>query len=190
MKLLACFVLPCFAAECSYKIWWYSSGASQIPFLGNVYLSDATACILELFSWLYRTTIFFLVCVLYRLICYLQILRLQDFTKVFQEESEVESVLKEHLRIRRQLTVISHRYRGFIMLALAFVTASQFAALLSTTRTNANLNIFMAGELAVSDNYYFIRSSYIYITVYVFIRMHRLWPAKLIFCLCMCSYVR
>ncbi|KAI3850914.1 hypothetical protein MKW92_006052 [Papaver armeniacum] len=149
MKLLACFVLPCFAAECAYKVWWYSSGASQIPFLGNVYLSDATACILELFSWLYRTTIFFLVCVLYRLICYLQILRLQDFTKVFQEESEVESVLKEHLRIRRQLTVISHRYRGFIMLALAFVTASQFAALLSTTRTNANLNIFMAGELAL-----------------------------------------
>ncbi|OVA20033.1 Protein of unknown function DUF3537 [Macleaya cordata] len=149
LRILSCFVLPCFAAEGAYKIWWYSSGATQIPFLGNVYLSDAAACILELLSWLYRAAIFFLVCILFRLICYLQILRLQDFAQVFQEESDVESVLKEHLRIRKQLRVISHRYRAFIMIALLFVTASQFASLLSTTRSNANLNIFMAGELAL-----------------------------------------
>ncbi|KAJ8622646.1 hypothetical protein MRB53_031175 [Persea americana] len=149
-KILSYFVLPCFIAESTYKIWWYCSGGSRIPFLENVYLSNAIACILELCSWLYRTSIFFLVCVLFHLICHLQILRLQDFTQViFREESDVAMVLKEHLRIRRQLKVISHRFRAFIMSTLIFVTASQFAALLITTRSHADANIFKAGELAL-----------------------------------------
>lgn len=150
LKILSIFVIPCFAAESAYKIWWYSSGATAIPFLGNVIVSDTVACTLELFSWLYRTVVFFLVCVLFRLICYLQILRLQDFAQVFQVDSDVESVLREHLRIRRHLKIISHRYRVFILLALIFVTVSQLASLLDTTRNTADLSIFKSGELAVS----------------------------------------
>ncbi|KAK9151520.1 hypothetical protein Syun_009829 [Stephania yunnanensis] len=149
LKLLALFVLPCFFAECAYKIWWYSTGSNQIPFLGNLYFSDFAACLLQLCSWLYRTSIYFLVCVLFRLICYLQILRLQDFALLFQQESDVSCVLKEHLRIRRHLRIISHRYRIFILFTLLIVTASQLAALLDTTRANAHVNIFRAGELAL-----------------------------------------
>lgn len=149
--MLSIFVLPCFVAESAYKIWWYSSGASRIPFLGNVYVSDAAACLMELSSWLYRTSIFFLVCVLFRIICYLQILRLQDFALVFHEDSDVPSILKEHLRIRRQLRIISHRFRAFILSTLVFVTASQLASLLTTTSSRSDLNIFKAGELAVSN---------------------------------------
>ncbi|XP_047937733.1 uncharacterized protein LOC125185267 [Salvia hispanica] len=149
LKILFVFVLPCFAAEAAYKIWWYSSGGSKIPFLGNVVISNTVACILDLCSWFYRTVVFFLVCVLFRLICYLQILRMQDFALVFQGNSEVEAVLKEHLRIRRQLRIISHRYRSFILCGLISITASQFASLLMTTRPNAHLDIFNCGELAV-----------------------------------------
>ncbi|GMH05767.1 hypothetical protein Nepgr_007607 [Nepenthes gracilis] len=149
LKLCFIFVLPCFVADAAYKIWWYSSGASQIPFLGNAIVSDTVACLMELFSWLYRTTIFFLICVLFRLICYLQILRLQDFAKVFQVDSDVGSVLVEHLRIRRQLRIISHRFRAFILWSLLLITMSQFASLLMTTESHANVNIFRAGELAL-----------------------------------------
>ncbi|KAL8209775.1 hypothetical protein R6Q57_006507 [Mikania cordata] len=149
LKILSIFVIPCFAAESAYKIWWYSSGATAIPFLGNVIVSDTVACVLELCSWLYRTVVFFLVCVLFRLICYLQILRLQDFAQVFQVDSDVESVLREHLRIRRHLKIISHRYRVFILLALIIVTVSQFASLLNTTRHTAELSIFKSGEVAL-----------------------------------------
>ncbi|OIT39676.1 PREDICTED: uncharacterized protein LOC109237779 [Nicotiana attenuata] len=149
LKILFIFVLPCFAAESIYKIWWYSSGGTQIPFLGNVIVSDTVACILELSSWLYRTTVFFLVCVLFRLICYLQILRLQDFAQVFHVDSDVESVLREHLRIRRHLRIISHRYRRFIVLALVFITASQFASLFMSTRSSSDLHIYKSGELAL-----------------------------------------
>ncbi|CAM8986921.1 hypothetical protein QQ045_007644 [Rhodiola kirilowii] len=149
LKIVAIFVLPCFAAEVAYKIWWYSSGASRIPFLGNAYLSDAVACFLELCSWLYRTSVFFLVCILFHLICHLQILRLQDFAKVFQVESDVGCVLQEHLRIRRHLRIISHRYRGFILGTLMLVTGSQFASLLVTTKAHSDLNLFKAGEIAL-----------------------------------------
>ncbi|PWA49734.1 hypothetical protein CTI12_AA477750 [Artemisia annua] len=149
LKIVFIFVAPCFTAEAAYKIWWYSSGATTIPYLGNTIVINILACSLELCSWLYRTLVFFLVCVLFRLICHLQILRLQDFAKVFHVDSDVEYVMREHLRIRRHLRIISHRYRNFIMWALILVTISQFAALLDTTRPNADLSIFKTGELAI-----------------------------------------
>lgn len=149
LTILFIFVLPCFAAESAYKIWWYSSGGTRIPFLGNAIVSNTVACILELCSWFYRTVVLFLVCVLFRLICYLQILRLQDFAQVFQSNYDVESILREHLRIRRHLRIISHRYRTFILWALVFITVSQFASLLMTTRSSADVNIYKTGELAL-----------------------------------------
>ncbi|KAL2483767.1 hypothetical protein Fot_45211 [Forsythia ovata] len=114
LTILFIFVLPCFAAESAYKIWWYSSGGTRIPFLGNAV-----------------------------------ILRLQDFAQVFQGDYDVESVLREHLRIRKHLQIISHRYRIFILWALVFITVSQFSSLLMTTRSSADVNIYKTGELAL-----------------------------------------
>ncbi|XP_041022976.1 uncharacterized protein LOC121264014 [Juglans microcarpa x Juglans regia] len=149
MKLLLVFILPCFGAVSAYKVWWYVSGATELPYYGNIYLSDTILCTLELCSWLYRTSVFFLVCFLFRLICYLQILRLEDFAQTFQKETEVESILLEHLGIRRNLRIISHRFRAFILSCLVLVTASQLISLLMTIRSSAKLNIFKAGELAI-----------------------------------------
>ncbi|KAL8099899.1 uncharacterized protein LOC141684684 [Apium graveolens] len=151
MKLLCSFVLPCFAADCVYKIWWFTSGRNQIPYFINAYLSNTVACFLLLASWLYRTSIFFLVCVLFRLICYLQILRLEDFAQFFHKESDVALILLEHLTVRRNLRIISHRFRVFILLTLILVTASQFASLLVTTETGSEVNISNAGELALTS---------------------------------------
>ncbi|XP_050233140.1 uncharacterized protein LOC126681637 [Mercurialis annua] len=147
MMLLCNFVLPCFAVESAYRIWWYVTGTTQIPYFKNEFLSDTVVCILQLSSWVYRLSIYIFVCIIYRLICFLQILRLEDFAQVFQKESDVSSILKEHLRIRRNLRVISHRFRRFIFLSLILVTASQLMSLLVTTRSSANNNIFEAGEL-------------------------------------------
>ncbi|KAJ6754153.1 RAS GUANINE NUCLEOTIDE EXCHANGE FACTOR K [Salix purpurea] len=77
------------------------------------------------------------------------ILRLQDFARVFQVESDVGSVLSEHLRIRRHLRIISHRYRGFVLCSLILITGSQFASLLITTQAHAAVDIYRAGELAL-----------------------------------------
>lgn len=155
MKLILLWGLPCFLAECAYKIWWFISGANAMPYYGDMYISHAILGILVLCSWLYRTSIFLLVCVLFRLICYLQILRLEDFAEVFQKETEVGSILIEHLRIRRNLRIISHRFRGFILASLVLVTASQLIFLLVTTRRGADANILKAGELTVKSSLWF-----------------------------------
>lgn len=152
MKLLSAFVLPCFLADSVYKIWWFSTGGNQIPYLYNIYLSKLLFCILLMCSWLYRISICFLVCVLFRLTCYLQILRLEEFAQVFERESDVATILLEHLSIRRNLRVISHRFRLFILSTLILVTISQFASLLVTTEPSSRVNIATAGELAVRIN--------------------------------------
>ncbi|KAG8385775.1 hypothetical protein BUALT_Bualt03G0080300 [Buddleja alternifolia] len=149
MKLLSAFVLPCFLADSAYKIWWFSSAGTQIPYLYNMFWSKVVVCILLMSSWLYRISICYLVCVLFRLTCFLQILRLEDFAQVFQRESDVASILIEHLRIRRNLRVISHRFRLFILSTLILVTISQFVSLLVTTEPSSTISLFTAGEIAL-----------------------------------------
>ncbi|XP_019171872.1 PREDICTED: uncharacterized protein LOC109167303 [Ipomoea nil] len=149
LKILASFVLPTFLADCAYKIWWFVTGGGQIPYFYNMILSNVVICILLLSSWLYRIAISFLVCVLFRLICHLQILRLDGFAQVFEKESEVSAILIEHLRIRRNLRVISHRFRLFILSTLIVVTASQFVSLLVTTESKSHAHIFAAAELGL-----------------------------------------
>ncbi|GJU61293.1 hypothetical protein Tco_1243128 [Tanacetum coccineum] len=149
MKFYCAFVVPCFIANASYKIWWFISGAHQIPYISNIYLSHSFACILLMVSWLYRTSLFFLVCVLFKLTCDMQIFRLEGFAKVFEKQGDVGLILMEHLAIRRTLRIISHRFRGFVLSTLILVTASQFASLLVTTRPGSLVNISTAGELAL-----------------------------------------
>lgn len=149
MKFFCAFVVPCFIADATYKIWWFISGAHLIPYISNIYLSHTLACILLMGSWLYRTSLFFLVSVLFKLTCSMQIFRLEDFAKVFEKQGDVGVILMEHLAIRRTLRIISHRFRGFVLSTLILVTASQFASLLVTTRTGSPVNVSTAGELAV-----------------------------------------
>ncbi|KAI4298757.1 hypothetical protein L6164_032276 [Bauhinia variegata] len=147
MTVILLWGLPCFIAECAYKIWWFVSGAPEIPYYGNIYVSSIIISMMELCSWIYRTSIFFLVCILFRIICYLQILRLEDFAVVFQKETDVGSILMEHLRMRRSLRIISHRFRGFILASLILVTASQLIFLLMVTRAGSDVDGLKAGEL-------------------------------------------
>jgi hypothetical protein len=151
--LLSWFLLPCFLVELGNKVWWYTNSTVNVPLIKQRYLANTIVCSVEMVSWLYRTAVFFLVCVLFRLSCHLQILRLEDFIKCFRLEQgssalQIESVLKDHLRIRHQLRVISHRFRVFIT-----ITFSQFLTLFITTEEKSQINLFKAGDLAVSSIY-------------------------------------
>jgi hypothetical protein len=147
-RVLACFVLPCALAETAYKAYWYRAAA---PAYGSPWWAAAACCAVEVASWVYRVALFFMVCVLFRIICYLQILRMVGFAREFGRFADVATVLQHHRRIREQLRKISHRYRKFIVCSLVLVSASQFAALLATTRPHAVVNLATAGELAVSN---------------------------------------
>ncbi|XP_020589005.1 uncharacterized protein LOC110030576 [Phalaenopsis equestris] len=152
-RILSIFVLPCFAGEVAYKLAWYLSGEERVPpsllFMGSSVFAECVFAFLELASWIYRTAIFFLVCVLFRLICFLQILRLEDFAGAFSEGADVAYILRAHLRIRRELRIISHRYRNFNVYCVLIVTVSQFVTLLVTTRPTAVVKFFNAGEIAL-----------------------------------------
>nr|XP_043610036.1 uncharacterized protein LOC122581812 [Erigeron canadensis] len=106
-------------------------------------------CLMHMSSWLYRTSLFLLVSVLFKLTCSLQILRLEDFAQMLDKLSDVRPILIQHLTIKRNLHVISHRFRVFILLTLILVTASQFASLLVTTVEGSIVNISTSGELAL-----------------------------------------
>lgn len=126
----------------------------NVPLIRQRYLANTIVCTVEMVSWLYRTAVFFLVCVLFRLTCNLQILRLEDFIKCFRLDQgssalQIESVLKDHLRIRHQLRVISHRFRVFIVAELITITFSQFLTLFITTEAKSQINLFKAGDLAL-----------------------------------------
>ncbi|XP_010455721.1 PREDICTED: uncharacterized protein LOC109124602 [Camelina sativa] len=150
MKLLAIFILPSVTLQAIYRIWWYASGFNQIPYIINPMLSHVLACTLQLSSWLYRTSLFIIACILYQNICHLQVLRLDEFARCFASEiTDFSSILAEHLKIRRELKVVSHRFRRFIVLSLFFVTATQFMALLTTIRASVPFNIYEVGELAL-----------------------------------------
>ncbi|EOA16619.1 hypothetical protein CARUB_v10004790mg [Capsella rubella] len=150
LKRLMIFVFPSLTLEAIYRIWWYISGFNQIPYIINPVLSHVVACTLQLSSWLYRNAIFIVVCILYQITCHLQTLRLEDFARCFASEiTDVSSALGEHQKIRRNLRIVSHRFRRFILLSLVLVTATQFMALLTTTRASVAVNIYEVGELAL-----------------------------------------
>lgn len=148
-RLLALILLPSFLVELVHQVWWFNYASAQLPFIQSSAAKNTLMCSIVMVSWLYKTAAFLLPCILFRLMCYLQNLRFEGYTKMLQSSSEVPVILSEHMRLRLQLNIISHRYRMFIVLSLVTVTVSQFAFLLMITATTGSVNFFKAGDLAV-----------------------------------------
>lgn len=81
--------------------------------------------------------------------CSLQVLRLEGYNKLLEVTSEVSIILKEHMKIRSQLTTISHRFRFFMVLALFAIVFSQLTSLFQILLFAKTINFFRAGDLAV-----------------------------------------
>lgn len=146
-------LLPCFTVEVAHKIQFFSvASLPAAPWARPVALAATLA------SWVYRTGVFLLVCVLFRLTCELQILRFEGLFEMFEEEGSgasperCESLLREHARIRRQLMVTSHRYRIFILGCLVTITVSQLGALLLVLASKSEKNFFNSGDVVVSES--------------------------------------
>ncbi|KAI7744900.1 hypothetical protein M8C21_009277 [Ambrosia artemisiifolia] len=134
MKLLCSFIIPCFLADSAYKIWWFSSGGDQIPYIYNKYISHTLACTLLLSSWLYRTSLFYLVCVLFKLTCYLQILRLEDFAKVFEKEADVVSQFASLLVTTETGSLVNISTAGELALCSVTLVSGLFICLRSAAK--------------------------------------------------------
>lgn len=105
-------------------------------------------------SWTYSAIIFLSACILFSLVCNLQIIHFDDYGKVLEGECDALMLLEEHMRLRHHLSKISHRFRIFLLLAFLVVTASQFVTLFQTTGYQGVINLINGGDFAVS--YYFL----------------------------------
>lgn len=112
-------------------------------------LFDIFMCAGNVLAWLYKSTVFLFVCVLFRLLCSLQLLRLREYIKLVEGTTDVLVILQEHLRIREQLSIISHRFRVFLVLSIFLITFSQLYSLLVISDSQDTLHFMSAGDLLV-----------------------------------------
>ncbi|XP_022132051.1 uncharacterized protein LOC111005015 [Momordica charantia] len=149
-RYLAYILFPSFFVELAHKISFFTT--VKISFPGG-FPMNSIMFVLVLGAWVYRTGVFLLVCILFRLTCELQILRLQGVQKLFEGSSgsgsEAAVIFDEHVRIKKQLWVTSHRYRFFIIGCLLVITVSQFVALLLVLASKTQKNFFNSGDVVV-----------------------------------------
>lgn len=148
-SILAGMLFPTFLIAIAHRGWWYSYVTVSFPYLADVPRVNVILFGAAVISWLYRTSVFLFMCVLFRLMCSLQVLRLKGYNKLLETTSEVAIILKEHMRIRAQLTTISHRFRLFLIFALFTIVFSQLSSLFEILLSAKQINFFRAGDLAV-----------------------------------------
>ncbi|XLS51311.1 hypothetical protein HN51_011988, partial [Arachis hypogaea] len=97
-----------------------------------------------------KTLVFLVLCVLFRLTCELQRLRFEGVHKLFEGcSSDASLIFGEHVRIRKQLWLTSHRYRFFIIGCLVTITVSQLGALLLVLASISDKTFFNSGDLLI-----------------------------------------
>ncbi|XP_062024477.1 uncharacterized protein LOC133740531 [Rosa rugosa] len=149
-KCLVCILLPSFFIEIAHKILFFTTVKVSLPYMSPSVPLNSIVFVLVLASWVYRTGVFLLVCILFRLTCELQILRFEGLHKFFEgSDSNSRVIFQEHVRIRKQLWVTSHRYRFFIIGCWFTSTVSQFAALLMVLASKAEKTFLNSGDLVV-----------------------------------------
>ncbi|KAJ0431002.1 hypothetical protein HanHA300_Chr17g0675461 [Helianthus annuus] len=105
------------------------------------------------FSWTYVTMIFLSSCLVFHLVCNLQIIHFDDYGNLLERETDVLVFVEEHARLRHHLSKISHRFRIYLLLVFLVVTSSQFATLFQITEFRDKVTFINGGDFAVSSIY-------------------------------------
>ncbi|WVZ92189.1 hypothetical protein U9M48_038273 [Paspalum notatum var. saurae] len=161
-RLLAALLLPSLCVEAAHKAVFFFCTvrvepppvvASPLFLLPAPVPWRAVALVATVVSWVYRTGVFLLVCVLFRLTCELQILRFEGIYHMFDVEARAAAaeIFAEHRRIRTQLFATSHRYRVFIICCLVTITVSQLGALVVALSSRAPKSFSNTGDLLVGS---------------------------------------
>nr|XP_043624643.1 uncharacterized protein LOC122596177 [Erigeron canadensis] len=102
-------------------------------------------------SWTYVTVIFLSSCLVFQLVCNLQIIHFDDYGNLLERETDVLIFIEEHARLRHHLSKISHRFRIYLLLVFIVVTSSQFATLFQITEFRDKVTFINGGDFAVSS---------------------------------------
>ncbi|XP_057958901.1 uncharacterized protein LOC131151639 [Malania oleifera] len=144
-QYLGCILLPSFVVQVVHKVAVFS--AVTVNFFPGKWVVFG----LVLGSWVYRTGVFLLVCVVFRLRCEAELQRLEGLGRKLREGAAVAvaEVFEEHKRIREELGETSHGYRFFIIGCLVTMTVSQLGALLLVLASKSHKNFFNSGDLVI-----------------------------------------
>nr|KYP75696.1 hypothetical protein KK1_019892 [Cajanus cajan] len=143
-RLIILWVLSCFLLKTAREITRLSLVEE-----GSLWLSVAVLMAL-IVSWTYVSAISLSACVLFHLVCSLQLIHFDDYGKLLQRENDELIFMEEHIRLRYHLSKISHRFRIYLLLQFLVVTASQFVTLLQVTGYGGVLTFINGGDFAVS----------------------------------------
>ncbi|KAL7110107.1 hypothetical protein ACP275_05G003600 [Erythranthe tilingii] len=145
MRLLVLWVLACCLLKTAREIirimyvrhesWWQSAAILLAFVLSSTFV----------------TTIILSACVMFHLVCNLQIIHFEDYGKLLERESDVVVLLQEHARLRYYLSKISHRFRIYLLLQFVIVTINQFLTLFQTTGYKGIITFINGGDFAVSS---------------------------------------
>ncbi|CAL5001182.1 unnamed protein product [Urochloa decumbens] len=160
-RLLAALLLPSLCVEAAHKaVFFFCTVRVEPPAMAFPPLLlplrvpwRAVALVATVASWVYRTGVFLLVCVLFRLTCELQTLRFDGIYHMLDVEARAAAaeIFAEHRRIRTQLLATSHRYRVFIICCLVTITVSQLGALLVVLSSRDAKSFSNTGDLLVGS---------------------------------------
>ena len=106
------------------------------------------------FSWACVNFIYLSSCLVFHLVCNLQIIHFDDYGRLLETETDVLVFIEEHARLRHDLSKISHRFRIYLLLLFTVVTSSQFGMLFQITEFSDKVTFIHGGDIAVSINHY------------------------------------
>ncbi|KAL3835668.1 hypothetical protein ACJIZ3_010404 [Penstemon smallii] len=145
IRLLVIWVLPCFLLKLAREI-------IRIIYVHHESSWQSAAILLAfVFSWTYVAIIFLTGCILFHVVCNLQIIHFEDYGQLLEREADVLVLIQEHARLRYCLSKISHRFRIYLLLQFLIVTISQFMTLFQTTEYNGVITFINGGDFAASS---------------------------------------
>lgn len=146
VRLLVLWVLPCFILKTAREV-------IRILYVHHESLWQSAVILLAfVFSSTYVTIVFLSSCILFHLVCNLQILHFDDYGKLLERQTDALVLIQEHVRLRQYLSKISHRFRIYLILVFLIVSVSQFVTLFQTTGYRGIITFINGGDFAVSSD--------------------------------------
>ncbi|KAK8947800.1 hypothetical protein KSP40_PGU004528 [Platanthera guangdongensis] len=143
--LLFWWILPCFLVKIVREILRFRSISRNSTWKAILVLFFSAV------SWFYLTAVFLSSCLLFNLVCNLQVIHFEDYGRHLERDMDTMVFLEEHVRLRYNLSKISHRFRAFLLSVFIFVSASQFVVLIQFTGYNESVSFTNAGDLVVAS---------------------------------------
>ncbi|CAI0381080.1 unnamed protein product [Linum tenue] len=145
LRLLVLWSLPCFILKVAREV-------IRISYVKHEsWLSSSAILFGLILSWSYVSTISLSASVIFHMVCNLQVIHFEDYGKLLERESDVLVFIEEHIRLRYNLSKISHRFRIFLVLQFIVVTASQFMTLFQVTGYSGIITVINGGDFVVSS---------------------------------------